>query len=1345
MDKKTVNAWIAVRSKTSKLPRAKYTLTLGGSRALYEGVGEGDWVLVTSPIGEALSVGRVYRSRTTPEGTTFYFDKQHISDAPLSLSAVGFSLPTSGQMGRLQWTDFTENLEMLFGLPLGQVKLISEIATGGSDRQHATAYIRELLQLSVADDLLGPAMGPTEQILDMSVRDRYLVGRLAPRDDTKGGIEGLEGPMAPDDVDPDSPMEVHTGEHDTGAEFASTTGRVDAEAESSEEIDATSNQSLIPSSFGLTICVDGDVDSIQVEARWGRYERFYDHEIYKTRLDPETGEEIQGQKAKVWQRIPCGGVINLALETGVITHQAPDNEHPEVRIQGRVRDKNENGDQLVTLFLVNTQEEPEENKDSAWIFQPEILCRAQGDDTKAIFRRRPVLKSNGDDEEREALEMIYREHVEFAVGHGVAVHAKTAENNPEQALEIRTVVMPEYEVPVTEVPGLKPEDRPAMQRLVREGHLDMQRLATMERTDLVDALQLLTEDYGQWIVEQANRVGGEIVGHDSSAKAALSRCKEIKTRLEEGIAVLADTDNAAALEAFRFANQAMAKQRVHSKFALEQRRNNKSVTLESLWDDPKNYSWRSFQLAFVLLSIPAMADPTHKDRTSPAESFADLLWFPTGGGKTEAYLGVAAFAMAIRRFQGNLGGYDASRGLSVIMRYTLRLLTLQQFQRGTALICAMEVIRRGALKAGDDSLGKEPFTIGLWVGNRVTPGTTADSDTAIKGHREKKLVSSSPAQLTSCPWCGSEIARGRDIEVNVHKGQTTIYCGDKMGRCTFSKGQSASEPHPGIPALVVDEEIYHRPPSMMIATVDKFAMMAWRGETRTLFGKARAECPRHGLLWPDAKCSGTHRGQSGLPAVKTKAISPVRPPDLIIQDEFHLISGPLGTMVGLYETAVDELSTWDLDGQRIKPKVIASTATVRKAEEQVNGVFMRKLSVFPPHGLDVEDNFFSVQRSIEDQPGRLYMGVCSPGSSRPAVLIRAYTAFLTASQALFDRFGQIADPYLTSVGYFNSLRELGGMKRLAEDDVQTRAYRVQMSLVQRPGLAQRSVRNISELTSRVSSQDIPKRLDELEIKFKAEYDTDKGKFVSKWEEGEDWATDVVLATNMLSVGVDVNRIGLMTVNGQPKGTAEYIQATSRVGRAFPGLVCTVLTWARPRDLSHYETFEHYHATFYKHVEAQSVTPFSPRALDRGLTGTMLSLMRLDNETYNPNEGAGELKNTAGSEIKKAVDALVDRASMVVGNGISESTKLAAKTRIDEWHKEASVTGRSLAYEKKGKKAGTTVALIKSPGIKAWDWQTVPMSMREVEPGVKLMMNTKRLGDGPDWKPKPVSAKEESDS
>ena len=1342
-DSKVANAWLVVEPDQSscefRLPH--FAAELEGERKLYAAVAEGDWFLLANASGAVTRVARVLRIRSDLKTTVFYFDRLRSVDAGSTLGAAGLALPASGSLTRLQWSDFVAALLKLTGGGLDDVPLIGD-----------QAYIRELLQLAVMDDLLGPANGPHEQILDMGVRDRYLVGKLAPREDDSGGIEGLEGPLATEAEEEPENLEVHHGRHEPGAEFDSTTGRVDAEADSVDEIDASSNQSLIPSSFGMTFCVDGDVKQIEVDAKWGQYVRVYDHEHAKTvnkKIRDADGNVIRTEQAnvkvKVWQRVSCGGTLAIDLVEGVVSHRAPDGEHPEVRLQGTIRGKNANGDRLVTLFLVNAQQEPEENKDSAWVFQPELIVRAAGASDKAIFRRRIALSGKEDDEERKALEMIYREQVEFAVGHGVAVHAKTDDGDPERAEEVRTVVMPEHEVPVTETPGLRPEDRPAMRAMVEKGHLDMDVLAAMDRSELVSVLTALASDYGKWIEEQRSRIGADVIGHDTQAASALDRCKEIERRLEEGIAVIAHAGNDKVLAAFRLANRAMAQQRVHSLFALSQRRG-ESKTLAD-FDKRQNRSWRPFQLAFILLSIPSLADPTHKDRTKPIEAFADLLWFPTGGGKTEAYLGVAAFAMAVRRLQGKIGGYDGSYGLTVIMRYTLRLLTLQQFQRASSLICAMELLRQEAAAGGDNSLGSVPFTIGLWVGNKVTPGTTEDSHRVIQDIRNPEKFDAggtSPAQLTSCPWCGCDVSPKHDVEVDKAARRTTIYCGDKLGGCEFSKGKSSKQPHRGIPVLVVDEEIYHRPPSMMIATVDKFALMAWRGEVRTLFGRANTECPRHGLLWPGADCSGTHRSYKGLPSTTVKNITAIRPPDLIIQDEFHLISGPLGTMVGLYETAINELCSWDLEGRTIQPKIVASTATVRKAAEQVNNVFMRRVAVFPPHGLDISDNFFSIQRSIGLMPGRRYLGVCSPGSSRPAMLIRVYTAFLTASQALFDRFGQAADPYLTTVGYFNSLRELGGMRRLAEDDVQTRSYRVQMSLVDRPGLAQRSISNIRELTSRVSSRDIPKYLDQLEIKFKAEFAPAVGRYVTKWADGEARAIDVVLATNMLSVGVDVNRLGLMVVNGQPKGTAEYIQATSRVGRFFPGLVCTVLTWARPRDLSHYETFEHYHATFYKHVEAQSVTPFSARAMDRGLTGTLLSVMRLENPAFNPNPGAGSLDKPDRPEAVEVRDLLVGRAW-----GISHEAALRdlasseIKERLDEWAHEVGKGGRTLAYEKKGPTRATMVALLKRPGIQAWDNFTVPMSMREVEPGVGLIMSTiKFSGSEPDWTP-PVVTPEDS--
>lgn len=1312
------SAFVGVRRADRADP--PFTFTLNGRMELYSSIKVGTWIVLLSNTGELDSIGRVFRVRSLSDGSRVYFDKYAQAIIKDAVSNP-FNLPAKGQISRLEWSNFAENVSAAFGKPLAEIKHIND-----------EVYVRDLLQLAVVDDLLGPANGPHEQIVDMSVRDRYLVGRLAPMDtvDKLSGL-GVEG-SGDDEVEPELEVKAKPD-----AKVGNDSNRIQ-DSESADEVDTTNNQSIIPSSFGLTFCVSGEVKSLTVHPSWGRYERDYDHEEYKEIRDPETGEVKKGQKLKVWQRIPCGKPFPLDLVPGVIKPIVADdgNEMPKVVVQGTVREPNEKGDRLVTLFLVNTEKEPGENRDSAWIFQPELRVTAVNEeDVAPIFRRRPIFNLSGSDEERESLDMIYRNHVEFAVGHGVAVHAEVFKDNVELATEIRTVVVPEYEVPVTEVPGLRPDDRPALKTLVQSGLLDMTKLADMSRAELVSALTLMTNDYSEWIKEQLTRIGRDVVGHDPAAHRAMERCTEINRRLKEGVAVLANDSDDTALRAFQFANRAMANQRIHSIYA-SLKRQGKTVSLEEL-DIPKNRSWRSFQLAFLLLSIPAIADPEHNDRTNPADAFADLLWFPTGGGKTEAYLGVAAFTMSIRRYQGELGGYDASRGLSVIMRYTLRLLTLQQFQRATALICAMEVIRREQLASGDESLGHSPFTIGLWVGNRVTPGSNEDAHLAVQNIRNpgrNNAGSASPAQLTSCPWCGSDINPKRDIEVNKALKQTVIYCGSERAQCEFSKGKSARLPHPGIPALVVDEEIYHRPPSMMIATVDKFAMMAWRGETRTLFGKADLECDRHGLLWPDADCTGNHTKAGALPRTTAKPTPHIRPPDLIIQDEFHLISGPLGTMVGLYETAVDELCSWKFNDKTIRPKIIASTATVRKAKEQVTGVFNRKVSIFPPHGLDVSDNFFSVQRAIEEHYGRRYLGICSPGSARPAVLIRVYTALLTASQALFDHFGKVADPYMTAVGYFNSLRELGGMKRLAEDDVQTRSYRVAMSKVSRPGLAQRSVNNIKELTSRVSSQDIPKYLDQLDISFKADFDHSTGKWVTNWKDDEAHAIDVVLATNMLSVGVDVNRLGVMAVNGQPKTTAEYIQATSRVGRSFPGIVFSVLTWSRPRDLSHYETFEHYHATFYQHVEAQSVTPFSPRALDRGLTGSMISLMRLEDPLLNPNTGAEALTSPSYATVEAAETSFKTRVLMVEeDHALEQWTDSQMRNRVDDWIDKTSQPGRKLAYEKKGQESDKTVALFQQPGIKQWDRFTVPMSMREVEPGVKLQMIDTKLPTGPEWK------------
>jgi len=337
-----------------------------------------------------------------------------------------------------------------------------------------------------------------------------------------------------------------------------------------------------------------------------------------------------------------------------------------------------------------------------------------------------------------------------------------------------------------------------------------------------------------------------------------------------------------------------------------------------------------------------------------------------------------------------------------------------------------------------------------------------------------------------------------------------------------------------------------------------------------------------------------------------------------------------------------------------------------------------------------------------------------------AVQIRVYTAFLAAAQQLYEKYDVAADPWMTLVGYFNSMRELAGSRRLIEDDVRSR-----LRDTDKRGLARRRRPFLEELTSRRGSAEIPQILDRMEIPFSAEAEqlrkeTNRGRP----------PLDVLLATNMISVGVDVKRLGLMVCLGQPKTTAEYIQATSRVGRRAPGLVCTIYNWARPRDLSHYETFEHYHGTFYKHVEALSVTPFASRAIDRGLTALLVALVRHPDELFNEN-GQAEHIDVQHEIVKNAVARIVKRAANVSGDHArGESVKKQLAARLDHWKAEAGKTGVGSRLGYKSQRDGVTRGLLNYAGGGRWDDMTCLNSLRDVEPTVNLVFHDGGLDDDP---------------
>jgi hypothetical protein len=1176
--------------------------------------------------------------------------------------------------------------------------------------------LRSRLIELVMNDLLGPAGGEREEIAERNVRDRYLVGVLAP---PKAGFSSQDvrpAPGASADLDDDD--QDDDGDDSPAIPDELAAGGNDTLDDGTTDQDAPVSQAHFPSSIGLTFSVASGTPAITVEARWGQY-------LKETK---EEQTDSKGRPLRVWRRFPRGGTVDIPLKNGVIAPRSVDLESPGVVIQGRVRKRDHSF--VVTLFLVNSQEIGRP-RDASFVFQPTV--RVCAPDQSAIFVRKTAPRSgSGIDPalrlEEDRLELIYRRHVEFAVGHGVAVHAEVSPNTPDQATALETRIAPHYELPRS-TPPTKDDValHPAFAKL--EGLvLDMKALAESPVGDLPAKLAPLPAAYRAWIDAEDSKARGEVkeLGHlKEAAKAALASARKNLERIEEGISLLGSDPKAG--EAFRFMNEAMWLQRTRSIYS-EAIRREEAPDFETSIDVPKNRTWFPFQIAFVLLNLPGLTRLDHPDRDTGQQATADLLFFPTGGGKTEAYLGLSAYTMAIRRLQGVVAGRDGEYGVAVLMRYTLRLLTIQQFQRATALLCACEVIRRREAEKGNPIWGAEPFRIGLWVGQKTSPNWTEDAAEAIQQHRGNqdgfvRGGSGTPYQLTACPWCGARINPGQHLESRSGVSttwRTLTFCGDATGTCPFGRRLSPDE---GLPVVVVDEEIYRRLPSMLIATVDKFAQLPWRGEVGMLFGQVDGKCERHGFRSPEIEDSSTHPKAGSLPVAKTIAMGPLRPPDLVIQDELHLISGPLGSLVGLYETAIDRLCSWEVDGKVVRPKVIASTATIRNAAAQVHGLFLRQVNVFPPQGMDVRDSFFSVQRQpSEAHPGRYYLGICAPGRRLKAALIRVYVAFLCAAQTLYDTQGKGVDPWMTLVGYFNSIRELSGMRRLVDDDVTTRARKMDGR-----GLAKRYLTpsDLEELTSRIRSESIPTILDRLEAVFdpvlEAERKTKREKRDATQKSHR--RLDVLLATNMISVGIDVKRLGLMIVGGQPKSTAEYIQATSRVGRNRPGIVCTVYNWSRPRDLSHYEKFEHYHATFYKHVEALSVTPFSTGAIKRGLAGLLVGMLRQRGTELNPNEGAGKFQRLDAS-VNDAIEAISRRASLVETNEAGEECRKELRQKVDEWSREAQNKsgGRTLTYDRpRGKDRGTSVALLERPGLERWDEFTCLNSLREVEPTVKLIV------------------------
>jgi hypothetical protein len=1124
----------------------------------------------------------------------------------------------------------------------------------------------EALQL----DLVGPRTGDpahapyAEEVLPVAPSKWYLTGFLVP-------YEAPASQRADDDAD----------------DLVDQPGRkVEADDDAAPEA-ASARKAFFPSSMGVSVLVPASTREVRVRLRWA------DYEPLEARGPSEQQDLLEGPREERagrgrWRRAPREAHGSVSLGEGtpapvelrgaphlklVVSVRSVDPVHPS---SGRpiVPD----GTRSVSVFLVNHRPPaPDVLRDAAYVFQPELSLEAE-----EPFVPRPDLHGQGSaDSDEEVADLQYRDAVEHVVGHNVA--AVAARDPDGRCREVRTSWMP-----VAEVEKVVPR------KLDRKVELRMEALSELSSAGAVRAeVGPVVAAYTAWIAAQRAAAPDE-PGRKDVAARLLDKAALAARRIQAGLDAL---DDPAVLEAFRIANRVIAA-------AIRQRLSHDRPDVPPAAHDAPE--WRPFQLAFLLMNLVGIARPGDPDRR-----VVDLLFFPTGGGKTEAYLGLAAFAMALRRLRDPS---IQSAGLCVLMRYTLRLLTLDQLGRAATMVCALELERQRDVT----KLGAWPFEIGLWVGQTATPnhmGHKGDKNPFSARARTIAFQNDSgrkpsPVPLESCPWCGWKFTKDSFKLLPNSDDPTDLRVMCVHRECAFHGRRQAR----GIPILAVDEPIYRRLPAFLIATVDKLANLPWVGETAGLFGRV----DRHdaeGFYGPTTPGRGAPlRG-------------PLPPPDLVIQDELHLISGPLGTMVGLYEAAIDALASPDVRGEGPRPKIVASTATVRRAERQIRALFGRSVvEVFPPPGPDRRDSFFAVTVGATERNPRTYLGIAAQGRNMKVVLLRTYLALMAAAQKAWLEQGGAknaenpADPYMTLVGYFNSLRELGGSRRIVEDEVENRlvdygARRRRVGepsglFVDRPRLTEPR-----ELTSRVSTNEVADTKRRLALPH-----ADKEH------------VDVALATNMISVGLDIQRLGLMVVLGQPKTASEYIQATSRVGRddARPGLVVTLLNLYRPRDRSHYERFCAWHESFYRAVEATSVTPFSPRAIDRGIAAVTVALARLGHPGMTAPRGAFAVSKHR-PDLDFVADVLARRAEghdVQLAADDAEKLRKEVKERVlallDTWQQIAKKKG-DLQYQQE---VGVAPPLLFGPLDPELAKQTkeaqqfkANRSLRDVEPTVSLWL------------------------
>lgn len=1044
-------------------------------------------------------------------------------------------------------------------------------------------------------------------------------------------LTGKDDSLGDESLMTDSDPDLHGNEESTPSTLNEDGGALSEAQDDDFEI---ANANIYrPSTIGISFCVPNNASgkliftmpSMRKFAWQGE-----DSEPFQVNGRYEKCEKVlnlkgTSQKVDAWRRCPAvqaNSVIEIEVDSlrpgQVQNHFFELNPSTTFNIQLQLFPRIINEQWVITAVVRNNLSSIElktnESKIRSTLFQAYFEVKAEG----FRFDQYPEgLRPFEDfDSDEQTLALLYRDCPTWAIGHGCSAGWDLdTENSPSC---IYADVMPAVELP-SMTPDITDSEGQAVSISMRE-------LAELSDNPSNgggwDSLVKLEKEYALWITDNRNKKKTLASKFSEISSIHLDSCDQVRERIARGIEILKYDED--ARQSFRLANKAMLFQQIASK-QLKKRAlkwNGEYVEpaelAESDFKNPLEIyeanaekgvgNWRAFQIAYFLMSLDGLVN----ESSCPDRDVVDLIWFPTGGGKTEAYLSVISFYLFHERLKMEKEPLEAlpRDGTNVFMRYTLRMLTTQQFQRAASLICAMDVMRK---KFPSLRLGKTSFSMGLWIGGSGSPNKISEAKTALNKYK-KDGSHGNPLVLTECPWCKSEIGR-LSVKPSGVKDK------DWRELCVAGFGKQNNEPvlkcsditcdyggeFEQLPIEVIDERIYRNPPSLFIATADKFAMMAYRPEAGALFGRK-------------------HNRLGEVEIVK-------RPPGLIIQDEFHLISGPLGTIYGLYEGVIEELcSIQTSDGKKIKPKLVASTATIRGADKQVRSVFAREqLQLFPSPGLSMDDSFFGKYHrqpgSNKLSEGRLYLGIHAQNyGSFLTAQVRAFTSLLFRAW-FFDEDKK--DPWWTLLVFYNSLRELGGARTLFNSDIYSRLKNYFFRYFGPKAENQRYLNYVEELTSRKTQAELVAMMDRLGQEY-----------------GESDTLDACLASSIIEVGVDIERLALMAVVGQPKSTAQYIQVTGRVGRRWykdPGLILSMYNPAKSRDRSHFEQFFSYHSRLYEQVEPTSATPFSLEALNKALHGALLLYARQYYDSASPTH----MKDTYSQYLFQGRDLLLERAEKVV--------------------------------------------------------------------------------------------------